>query len=160
MKKAACVLFVLIICMNSWVAALAEYEFTNIEGNLVSIFDYTPSKWMESSMYRALLTVSLAVDVGLQEDIPYQANYYEGSYVGRSENDLVVMVGTEDKNVVLSIMYNPYLNHVRYLFTENNASFDAFCKYVLTDWCENGYYKNDISDILEVTDLLIEALNE
>lgn len=157
MKKAVCILVAVLMCMNGLAVAMAEYEFTSIEGTFISAMDFSAEEWMKSSMHRALLTVALTIDVQL-EDIPYEPDFLKGSYVGRSDNHLLVIVGTEEENVALTITYNPYLNTIGYLFVEGVSSFDMFSKTALADVCADGYYKNNIFDIKEVTDTLLEIL--
>lgn len=160
MKKVVCVMLAVLMCLNGFAVALAEYEFTNIEGDFVSVFDFSAEEWMKSDMNRALLTIGLALDVEGQEGIPHEVDFSVGSYVGRSGMDLTVIIGTEDDSVVLGIMYNPYLNIVSYMYMEDIDSFDAFCIYMMMDLCPDGYYKNDFADVVEVIGLLSEIMNK
>lgn len=158
MKKMLCALVALTFYLSSISFASSEGILNSFDLVLTKVFDLNVKEWMENEYYRALLTVGLAYDVGQVEELPYTPDLSESSYIGRSGFGIAVCTETNTENVMLVLIYYPHTKEAEYFYAEDIDEFDVVAKGVMSETCQNGYYKNDPVVLYEVAEILMDAI--
>ncbi len=162
MKKLICVLLALALLCGC-VCALAD-ESVNFEPSITKLLDYSASDWVLTSYNRAALTVLLLLDlsqnnvISSDEMTALLANIsLRGvSYVGR-DGAMIHLIACDGENN-MAVIYTPALSLANYVKLDNSITDASVVELIIANFCNDGYYKNDPSDILDVTLEILNAL--
>ena len=153
MKKLISAILVLVLALSVTTASLAD-DPIKFEPTMTKIFDYDVDTWLSTKLNRALITVTLYLDLNLAKEITTDDFGPFNSMVAKV-GDHVVIVLVSDKGV-LAASYSP---------TTKTADYQRFAslthdsaKKVLQE-NSDAVYENADEDITTVTQIIKEALN-
>lgn len=162
MKKLLCIVLVLVLTLCSCSFAFGEDETISIEfePTLTNALDHTSSIWFQSSANRAFFSVIIAVDLllalGEDSDLDVFSGLAETSYVGKDGLTLILVYEADGKPLVIT--YTPALQSARYGFADGSYN-KSLVEIVMSSNCSDGYYENDLEDILNASNALEEILS-
>lgn len=158
MKRFAA-LVLLLIFASGCIHGLADTGGTSFDATLANALDMKASEWFSSTYNRAALTAILVFSVyGERNNDPNIAEVLTHStYVYKSGMDLGI-VGRYGNNLVL-IGYSPMTKRAEYYITDAGSSMsDVALELAVSQLDTEGYYKNDVEDVVGVLKDLSEAL--
>ena len=138
-------------------ASAEETKAIAFEPTLTKVFDYSAQEWFSSSANRALLTIMLAVDL---DDILDENMFAPGTslvnttFVAKDSVSLIVCYHAEQND--LFVVYMPIIGTATYQFMDKSS--DISTRYALEAIADDGYYENNLEDIVEVMKILQEVL--
>lgn len=137
-----------------------EVDYVSFEPTFVDVFEYTPSEWFSSKLNRALLTVCISLELMslVDEDVIdfSEALLKESSYVAKDGLTLVLYYHGKQNDII--VLYMPLTGEAAYQISDKAEDFRV--SYVLEEIAEDGCYKNDIDDLIEVIALLKDTLTD
>lgn len=137
-------------------ASAEETKAIAFEPTITNGFDYSASEWFSSGFNRAMLAVILSLDLCNIVDkdvIDFGPALTESSFVAKDGLILVVYYhGTQDD---LYITYMPLTGQATYQITDKSE--DYVVQYALETVVDDGCYKNDFEDLMNVVALLKDA---
>lgn len=141
-------------------ASEEELDYVSFEPLFGNILEYSPSEWFSSKLNRALLTVCISLELMsiIDEDVIdfSEALLTESSYVARDGLALVLYYHGKQNDII--VLYMPLTGEAAYQIGDKAEDFRV--SYVLEEIAEDGCYKNDIDDIIEVIALLKGTLSD
>ena len=153
MKKLISAILVLVLALSVTTAGLAA-DPIKFEPTMTKIFDYDQSTWMSTKLNRALITVTMYLDLNLAKEITTDDFSPFNSMVAKvGGHVVVVLVGNKG---VLAASYNPTTKAADYQIFGSLGHDSA--KKVLQDNSDT-VYENADEDITTVTQIIKEALN-
>ena len=134
------------------------YEVTEFSPDLMNQFDATASEWYQDKDYRALLTILCACDLDNTDGIDFDATaaLVKTSYVIKNDYTLIIWLENEETDIV--VFYVPMLGTANYAFVDHLGS-DTLTEVMLED-VFGEYKKNDVEDILDVVDMIGDAIED
>ena len=156
----------LLLCMMmafSIMSATAEtgVEQISFEPNITVKMDKDAKEWVQGEEIRAIFTVAILMDYLISldgEDPAFDLNILSNtSYVGRSGFMVVCLLLAEDNKKALVLVYHTLSHDAAYSVMEFSGKSAA--EKGLEAVCEDGYYKNDVTDIYKVYTRITEAMN-
>ena len=155
LKRAFCLVLALALLLSA--CALAQSD-TQFEPTLTNIVDSSADRWYSTSYNRALLTVLLLLDCDellVEGDLlDTTGAVVDTTYVGRGDSVLVAYYHAVDGDLI--IMYNPETGIADYMVLDSYD--EAKAEFFMESICPDGYYENNISDVMTVGDDLMEIL--
>ncbi len=164
MKKTVCLLLLVMLlvpCCTGFASAEADAipfapSFTEIITNATN---YTASDWFGTSYNRAMVTLTLALDLSVELSIPLTTllDWMADSYVGR--NSYMLMVAFFDTyGTLYSVAYAPSLGLANYGRISGLKGNSWGVQTVLQQHCGDGVYRNELTQIVQATKDLNSAL--
>ena len=141
-------------------AAADEVEFIDFEPQLCNIFEMPASEWMSSDVYRALATVCIWLDIATSDNLDYEVNIFETSYIGCSGEVLTVALQLDSSNKCLIALFTPSAGTASYAVYPIYTTFETQIKDTVEQVSVAGFYTNSYSAIIDVIDMLSEALSD
>ena len=158
MKKLLCLALALTLLLSACAFAVAE-EDTGFEPVLCNALDSSLERWYATSLNRAMLTVLLALDYNLGVEgegaIDTTGCVADTTFVGRDGTVLVVYYHCIGNDLIL--LYAPDEGLADYTIIDSYD--DEMAQFVLGSVCDDGYYENDMDDIISANDMLTEVLS-
>lgn len=155
LKRAFCLALALALLLSA--CALAQSD-TQFEPTLTNAVDVSATEWYSTSYNRALLTVLLLLDCDellVEGDLlDTTGAVVDTTYVGRGDSVLVAYYHAVDGDLI--IMYNPEIGIADYMVLDSYD--EAKAEFFMESFCPDGYYENNISDVMTVGDELMEIL--
>ena len=145
-----------------FVSHIAKSESNVVEMNptVTNIIQKTADSWIDTSESRALLTVLLAADYLMENPNGIKPSIVDTSWVGKSGFMLVVVLYSQERGKLITIMYNPTIEQAYYDILSSGVLNDAAIERVIGKTCEDGFYVNDFEDLRYAANQLNEILNE
>ena len=151
----------LVMNMMFSLCAMAEINATDqvyFQSSMIDSLNYKAKEWFDSSENRALLTILFALEISSQ--FPNEKfdcyNSLEPSYVGKNGPTLFIVYCNETRSLIVT--YQPISGEAAYNVVNDEALNESILEIALRDTCEDGYYKNDVEDIVDVCDALIQIM--
>lgn len=135
-----------------------ENSFIDFDATLTNGFEQSASSWFSSPLYRALLTLTLIMDVDNALDIDLYTAITNNSYVGREGLFLVVGIILDDGTMLIN--YSPLTGDAAYMYSKTDLSTtlkEMLIESVLENGCSDGYYKNSSDDMYKVIETIVGA---
>ena len=175
MKKILALALAVMLALSATAVVWAEEEESDwviFEPLYANSIEWTSDDF-ESERLRAFITVMLILDL----DNTFSASgdselsdafkdfgetvISESSYVGRSGDNLLIVLKYKDKMV--SVAYEPALYNTSSAFSGalykvSDALSDSLVEYYLEESCADGYYKNTLTALRYVLNVLAEYL--
>ena len=156
MKKALSLLLVLVL-FSSFSAFAELDDGIQFTPTLTNAFDLSSKEWFDDAGHRATLTIMLSIDLQILPDDIIDPNDWiaRTTYVGKSGTTLLVFTRTDDH--IVYMLYFPSLDTAKYYEVgfDMSASFaDMVLMQIISETCEDGYYKNDPQTLLASIDAL------
>ena len=150
---------ILALCMLLACCALAESDDGIVyEPSLANAVGVSADEWFSTSENRALLTVLRLLDCDellVEGDLlDTTGAVVDTTYVGRGDSVLVAYYHAVDGDLI--IMYNPETGIADYMVLDSYD--EAKAEFFMESFCPDGYYENNISDVMTVGDELMEIL--
>ena len=151
---------VMAVCMLS--AAAAETESKQFDTTLTSVIgkEATASSILSSGLSRALLTVTLMLDLGTGPEPQLKDNgatvLINKSYVGKKEDVLTVLMYDDD--LLYSIVYSPDMPEVGFYFTQARNGLTDDQIELISRMANDETYPNSLTDLNTVVQGLSEAM--
>ena len=159
MKKILCmILMVTMLLASCAFAETTSEDIKDFEPRLTNAIGRDTDGWYETSQARAMLTVLMMSDLvleGLSDEFDFASSLITATYVGRSGSQLLIIFPGEDS--LLAALYDPDMGHCAYGFT--SATDSQIVEMVLESSCTDGYFENNLSDILAAAQELSEILS-
>ena len=158
MKKGIALLLMLVVLLGVS-QAVADGNNSSFRPSLTNGFECSADDWFQSSNYRALLTIMMAFDYADEKSSFDPAEAVLGStYVGMSsDHEYLLLVYVYDGKAEV-ILYTPDSGNAMYSLDTVYSSESA----VEQSYKEAGYtyYRNSQSTLVEVAEIVSEALEE
>lgn len=157
MKKLLC-LFLSILMIFSWsTSTIASSSGTAMEldPTFTNIMDFSANEYFSTSYTRATLTILLALDLSVSENIDVDPG--ENSYVGKDGISLLCLMHLKYSDDMIIISYVPIAECASYAIIDNTS--ETIARMTLEDNCKDGMYKNNLLDLYSVSQEIEEALN-
>lgn len=138
--------------------ALADEEPKNFSPTFTNAMEYSISDWLDSKQSRALLTVMLALDYGMENSsFPGGEALAGTTYVAKSEegDNLTVVYYYNNKSEML--VYSPAIGVA--VYGEPNECTKAVLELTM-DQLYGTYYTNTPDTILSVLEIIEKAISE
>ena len=145
---------VLVLCMLLACSAMAEMdaaETTTYVPTLANSIEASAAEWYSTSENRALLPILLGLEITSQDDRYGLSDFVGDSYVGKDGDSLMIVMCGEAADLV--IVYQPSIGTAIYEFTESSGSENV--QYALGESCADGYYMNNIDDLISVSESIL-----
>ncbi len=166
MKKVFIVLLITVMIFSMSVIAKGE---NNAEGTFEPRFTnafltQNAKEIMGNVYFRSLLTWNLIMDAS-DSIAPYKTDISKPSYVGRNALMLcVALMSSETPQTYCILFYNTYDKTAAYSLLkgqENESEKDMIerVEYVMEQYCIDGYYRNDVVDLIETYNTMLEIIN-
>lgn len=159
MKKILCmILMVTVLLASCAFAETTSEDIKDFEPRLTNVIGRDTDGWYATSQSRAMLTVLMMSDLvleGVSDDFDFASSLITATYVGRSGDQLLIVFPGEDS--LLAALYDPSLGECAYGFT--TATDTQIVEMVLESSCTDGYYENNLTDILAAAQELSDILN-
>ena len=160
MKNIICLVLIMVFLFIP-MAAISESSDDNIyfDVPLLNHLNRKSSEWFASAEDRALLTILTLVE--LPEDTPIDKSQLmaNNSYVGKIKDQPVLSIIGYDDNYIIFIIYSPMLSTAAYTTANVVNPVDDFIEVALKRSCES-YYKNDVEDIVRVSKMVLDAIDQ
>lgn len=150
------ILSMLFVC--STIGYCESSEIVDFTPVLTNYLDKDLDEWFATGTNRALLTCSIAMDLGLYVDdevLNLQEAFAKSTYIGRSEELIMITLHGGEKDI--TIYYCPSLDCASYVLEEKCQDF--ILEYAFNESCEDGYYKNESSDLMAAAIVLSSIIN-
>lgn len=155
MKKWVCVLLVLSLMCCGFALGENDEDSIAFEPTISNLMDTTAKEMMANSMLRAMVTVTIAVDMqmaGIAEADGFE--FGEPSYVGKDGANLILYIHAGEKDIIA--IYCPLQKEANYL--TSGPMRDAIVEMFMEEVCSDGYYENDLEDLMKVATAMAEAV--
>lgn len=157
MKKLLCLFLTILMIFNLSTAAMASSDSSarELDPIFTNLLDYSAGDFFSTSYTRATLTVFLALDLSVSEDIDVDPG--ENSYVGKDGISLFCLMHLKYSDDMILLSYIPVAECASYAIIEDAS--ETIAKMALENNCEDGVYKNSLVDLYSVSQEIEEALN-
>lgn len=150
MKKILAAILLAAMLLMVGTTGLCE-EPTSFNPMLTDMLGADVGEMMASSMTRALVTVTLALDLGLaMDDDSKLVSLGDPTYVGRSGSILNVLYHIQDNRGECIFVSYAGGGIANYVFLHSVT--DEFAPELMSSVCEDGYFKNSIADLSTALD--------
>lgn len=121
-------------------------EPTTFNPMLTDMMEADADQLMADSMTRALVTVTLALDLSVaMDDDSKQVSLSDVTYVGRSGSILNVLYHIQDKHGECIFVSYAGGGRASYIFMHGLT--DEFAPGLMASVCKDGYFRNSIDDL-------------
>lgn len=164
-RKVIAVVAILVLSVSIFSTGIAtDNSTTQFDAPLTSIFgnEFTTSDFISSSQNRALLTICLLLDLSSssKENISDNLSVMMSNATFVGIKDGLLIVNYYDNTYSYNVFYSPLLpdtaHYGKQYIGSNSSSILELTFGAVTD----KYYKNSLSDILDVLKILKEAVDK
>ena len=171
-KKYLALVMVLVLTIGGCVFAEGEAtdeavdearEWVAFETPMTSILDRTASEWISSSKNRAMLSLTLTMDIIIDQQDEYIPDFGEVSYVGREGGVLILYVVLQTENTLeekmdMFVLFDANTKEAEYSVHEHWEK--LMVELFMEDICGEKWYENDQDDIVEVASALSDVMED